>query len=70
MLARLGEVLWWSGFVVAVLWILISGYVFLASGFDGPPRVSDYLFIGFIVLCPAAIFWLIGRGARYVLAGH
>jgi|GEM_PF-4669744 len=69
MLIRFGITLYWAGCVGAVLWALISGYIMLVGGFDGPPRVSDVFIVGMIVLGPAVIIWLTGRGARYVLAG-
>jgi uncharacterized SAM-binding protein YcdF (DUF218 family) len=65
MLARLGNVLYWLGCIVAAV-IIAAG---IAEWFgEAQYRTDGYgIVIGFAVA--ALIAWLIGRGFRYVLAG-
>jgi hypothetical protein len=64
MTERLGHVLYWAGCVLAILTIAIG--VFLSSGFMDQSDVWLVRVIAFVI---AVLFWLIGRGCRYVLAG-
>jgi hypothetical protein len=63
MLARLADVLYWGGLLIAGVLAIGAGWVLLETGDRRP---------GFIVFvfAPAMIVWLIGRAARYVLAGR
>lgn len=61
MVARLGIVLYWAGCFVAGVIAIIYGYVFVTEGGDAPLVV----FAVFLAL----VSWLLGRAARYVLAG-
>lgn len=63
MLVRLGQVLYWAGCIAAVL-ILIAGFL-LFSGTSGGDLL---LYAGLTAIC-AALTFLLGRAARYVLAG-
>ena len=65
MLARLGNVLYWLGCIVAAL-LVIGGFALWFS--EGRYRPDGYnVLIGFGVV--AFVVWLIGRACRYVLAG-
>ena len=62
MLARLGEVVYWAGCGLAVIWIGMGLY----ASFDREhPRWEDFALAG----GGAVLIWLIGRATRYVLAG-
>jgi hypothetical protein len=61
MAARLGQVLYWAGCVLAILTIVIGVYL---SWYE-----RDAWEMRAIVFVIAALFWLIGRACRYVLAG-
>jgi hypothetical protein len=63
MIARLGQVLYWTGCIVAAL-ILAAGFV-LFSGTAG----GDLLFNASLTVVAATLTFLLGRAARYVLAG-
>ena len=67
MLVRLGNVLYWSGTGVAVLFIL-AGIYYAVPAADG---VGDKGWGYYAVRAAgsAIVAWLIGRAARYVLAG-
>jgi hypothetical protein len=55
MLARLGDVLYWAG-----AWLVTMGHDI---------SISESPNYG-ILLVPALVVWLIGRAARYALAGR
>lgn len=63
MLVRLGEVLYWAGCIISAL-ILTAG-VLLFSGTTG----GDLLFYASLTAIAAILTFLLGRAARYVLAG-
>jgi hypothetical protein len=62
MLARLGDVLYWAGCLLAVLLVAaaIAYYNF------GDIKLFELL----ILIGLAVIVWMIGRACRYVLAGR
>ena len=62
--ARLGEVLYWAGCVIAVAMIGLT----VVAYYDGTaPSGSKFpVFVGGF----AFVVWLIGRACRYVLAGR
>jgi hypothetical protein len=62
MLARLGNVLYWTGCLLGIL--LVAAAVALYSP-DYMDRVHSAIYIGL-----AVVVWLIGRACRYVLAGR
>jgi len=64
MLARLGNVLYWGGCVLAAL-VLLSGLLL----FEGM-SASDTAFYAALTLIASALVWLVGRAAKYVLAGN
>jgi hypothetical protein len=69
MLARLGNVLYWLGCIVAAL-VFVSGEAFMSIIADSPrTTLFDYVVIFGVVGIIAIIIWLIGRACRYVLAG-
>jgi hypothetical protein len=67
MAARLGNVLYWLGCIVATLFL--AGLLWTWIGpLEGHPRDGDWLMLGaFFVF--AVVSWAIGRGLRYILAG-
>ena len=62
MLARLGEVLYWTACGIGALLGMIGVYAFFN---DNRPYSWAPLLICWVV---AGLVWLVGRGARYVLA--
>jgi hypothetical protein len=62
MLALLGNVLYWAGWLVAVTLVLTSIFYF-NSGYIKPLEL-------FVLIGLAVIVWMIGRASRYVLAGR
>ncbi len=64
MAERLGNVLYWTGCLIAAA-LLVGGYL-LMSGGGYKLQPFDYVVIG----APAVVAWLIGRALRYILAGH
>jgi hypothetical protein len=63
MAARLGNVLYWLGCAVGLVFFA-GGYVLISSG-GYRLQAFDYVLVG----TPAVVAWLIGRALRYVLAG-
>lgn len=63
MLARLGDVLYWIGCILAVI-VVVWGAVFC---FGGEHAGDPYLFS--IVAVAAFSIWVIGRALRYILSG-
>lgn len=61
--ARLGNVLYWLGCAGAVFGVGLAGVVALNPGDDAGQWMFHYILAG-------ALAWLVGRGARYVLAGR
>jgi hypothetical protein len=61
MLARLVDVIYWGGCVLAALWLV---YCLLIMSDDG---YSMQILL--IALVGSALIWLVGRAIRYVLAG-
>jgi hypothetical protein len=62
MLARLGEVLYWAGCLLAAL--LVAAAIAYYN-FEDIKLVELLILIGL-----AVIVWMIGRACRYVLAGR
>jgi hypothetical protein len=62
MLALLGNVLYWAGWLVAVTLVLTSIFYF-NSGYIKPLELL-------VLIVLAVIVWMIGRACRYVLAGR
>jgi len=65
MLARLGNVLYWLGCILAA--VLITGGIALWIGEGQSSPNGYYILSGFAVV--ALVVWLIGRACRYVLSG-
>jgi hypothetical protein len=62
--ARLGNVLYWTASLVAVAFLVLGGLVaILNRGPDGPFIAAIFIGIGVVA-------WLVGRACRYVLAGR
>jgi len=64
MAARLGEVLFWTGCIIATLTVLTGAVLFSGT------RGADLLAYSGLTLSVAALVFLAGRAARYVLAGR
>jgi len=62
-LVRLGNLLYWLGNALAILFAL-GGAVVLFRG-EGPDPIS----FGITGLVIAVLVWLVGRAARYLFAG-
>lgn len=62
MFARLGEVFYWLFSVIAAL-LAALGVRAAYNSYDAP-----WLFMLLVFLGAAAMFWLFGLGARYVLS--
>jgi hypothetical protein len=68
MAARLGYVIYWLGCLAAGILVfgpLILMFVIWPSV---EPVTSDYWLIGYSI-CLGVVSWMIGRAARYILAG-
>lgn len=61
--ARLGEVIYWAGCVMAAAIIML--WVYLTSLGTGLGDVTGFLFFAVV----AGVVWIIGRACRYVLSG-
>lgn len=68
MLARLGNVIYWLGIGLAGLWMALAIFLERTAGTGSPPMSTGEALA--IVCIPAAGLWLIGRAAKYVLAGQ
>jgi hypothetical protein len=66
MLARLGDVLYWLGCILAGLTVAAGAFLWFAEGHARKDGIA--VVAGFLVF--ALILWLIGRACRYVLAGR
>jgi hypothetical protein len=60
MLARLGNVLYWTGCIAAALWFALG-----IHSISLPVAMIDII----ALVSPTLAFWLIGRALRYVLSG-
>ncbi len=65
MAERLGTVLYWTGCLLAVFWLL---FMFSIWSFDGY-QVPDVPRLAFMFL-PALALWLAGKWLRYTLSGY
>ena len=64
MVARLGDVLYWLGSIIAVvLWALVVVGLVWGTGASDPIGV---IFLGGL----GVIAWVVGRACRYVMAGR
>jgi hypothetical protein len=66
MIARLGNVLYWTGCIVAAFFLAISAYIGASHLLGGDLSYDDFPIYG---IAYAAIAWCVGRACRYVLAG-
>ena len=65
MLARLGNVLYWTAAALSVLIVVVG----IPAGLnEAPPNARWSLIAVFFVI--AGVVWLLGRACRYVLAGR
>ena len=62
MLARLGNVLYWTGCLLGILLVVAAVALYSDAPMD---RLHSAIYIGL-----AVVVWLIGRACRYVLAGR
>lgn len=68
MAARLGNVLYWTGCILALLALIVGTLTAVGDTAD-PVDYRWYLFALFGA-GPALALWLVGRACRYVLAGR
>jgi len=66
MAARLGDVIYWLGCIVAALLLVVAAAEWLGEG----QYRSDGLTVCLAIGVSAVIPWLVGRAFRYVLAGR
>jgi len=64
MLPRLGNVLYWGGCVLTGL-VLVGGLLMF-----GDMGNADTTFYAVLTVFAAVLIWLVGRAAKYVLAGN
>jgi hypothetical protein len=66
MLARLGDVLYWSGCLLGVLFVAaaVAFYNFATI------KPAEIVLVSAVLIGLGIIVWLIGRACRYVLAGR
>jgi hypothetical protein len=64
MAARLGDVLYWTASLIALLAIGLAIYLW---NYGIPPNNN---FGGWFFLIVGTVTWLVGRAIRYVLAGR
>lgn len=69
MIARLGNVIYWSCAGLALLLLLWLGGASLIAFASGNPMTELGVAVALVGGCAAAI-WLFGRACRYVLAGR
>jgi len=68
MLARVGDVLYWAA--TGISWLIIAGTGAFFLMAERLPSIQEQL-VGIVAaLVCALIVWLVGRAARYVLAGR
>jgi hypothetical protein len=65
MAARLGEVLYWAASAIGAAWVLF--WLYFISTFHDPEMWSFFWVVG---AGGGLVSWLIGRAAKYVLAGE
>jgi hypothetical protein len=69
MAARLGDVLWWLSWIIAIpafIWTATNGWV-LANGSSRPGENMLHIMVSLGIAIGAL---LIGRACRYILAGR
>jgi hypothetical protein len=65
MMARLGNVLYWLGNAIAILWALLMAFAL----FMGKGASEAQILLGF-ALIPIALIWIAGRACLYVMVGR
>jgi hypothetical protein len=68
MAAKLGQAIYWGCRVIAAM---LTAFPILAMSYnwiEGAPLQPQYVMLGFFALA-GIVIWLIGRAAKYVLAG-
>ena len=70
MLARLGEVLYWAAFGIAILIGVLAAAVAIGLIQPAGLDISERLMTSAAFFVIGALVWAIGRGALYVLAGR
>jgi hypothetical protein len=67
MAARLGNVLYWIGCIVAALILLYDGVLL---SLEEPTQLARDFSVFVFIAIAALVVWLIGRACRYVLSGR
>jgi hypothetical protein len=65
MLARLGNVLYWLGCIVAVAVLSLDVALWIGESDRRSSEIGLFVFVAVV----AVAIWLIGRACRYVLSG-
>ena len=68
MAARLGQVIYWACYVIAAMLIAFPILAKSYNWIEGALLQPQYVMLGFIALA-GIVIWLIGRAAKYILAG-
>ena len=68
MAARLGRVIYWACCVIAAMLIAFPILAMSYNWIEGALLQPQYVMLGFIALA-GIVIWLIGRAAKYILAG-
>jgi hypothetical protein len=66
MAARLGDFLHLAAGALAILWLLLCVVLILGEVLAVPSSIGDLM----LVLIPALLIWLTGRGLRYFMSGY
>jgi len=71
MIARIGNVIYWTATGVAMLWGLYVWFLAADIFFFHPTnrQLSENVFNVLALAVPAPIIWVVGRAAKYILAG-
>jgi hypothetical protein len=64
MAARLGQVIYWACTIIAALILVGVAFVFWRA-----TKLDAVMFVLVFGILSAVVVWLIGRAAKYVLAG-
>ncbi len=66
--ARLGQVTYWACCVIAAMLIAFPILAMSYNWIEGAPLQPQYVMLGLFALA-GIVIWLIGRAAKYILAG-
>jgi hypothetical protein len=70
MTARLGDVLYWIGCIVATVIFATTIYMEICLWITGQQNADGMIQVELVFVAVAVSAWLAGRACRYVLAGR